>query len=164
MNIYCSYLSNSFGHFQSICNNQKLKQLNWQIKPFSKNSYDSNFVSRETMIQLKNYFLKELKIFEIEIDFSGLTKEKKLWIQKIMGIPYGEVWTYSDLAKSWGNIKASRAAGNNCALNLIPIIIPCHRVIGKNTFGKYSGITDITANNKVGVRYKRKLIELEKNN
>ena len=70
MNIYCSYLSNSFGHFQSICNNQKLKQLNWQRKPFSKNSYDSNFVSRETMIQLKNYFLKKLKIFEIEIDFS----------------------------------------------------------------------------------------------
>ena len=40
MNIYCSYLSNSFGHFQSICNNQKLKQLNWQRKPFTKNSYD----------------------------------------------------------------------------------------------------------------------------
>ena len=71
-----------------------------------------------------------------------------------MDIPYGEVRSYKDIAIAINNEKAVRAVGNANNKNKIPIIIPCHRVIGIN--GKLVGYAG-------GLEIKEKLLELERN-
>lgn len=66
----------------------------------------------------------------------GTKFQKSVW-HKIKEIPYGGTKTYGDMAKNINN--AARAVGNACAKNPIPIIIPCHRVVGAN--GKLIGFS-----------------------
>ena len=81
--------------------------------------------------QLSNYFDGKLKHFSIDLDLRGTNFQKSVW-NSLINIPYGETTSYSLIAKSIGNEKASRAVGQANNKNQIPIIIPCHRVIGKN--------------------------------
>lgn len=79
--------------------------------------------------QLIDYLNKEREIFSIPIDPVGTTFQKSVW-REIKKIPYGEVKTYGEIAKNLDS--AARAVGGACGKNPIPIIIPCHRVIGTN--------------------------------
>jgi len=83
----------------------------------------------ECMHQLGLYFCKELKKFNLQIDLQGTDFQKAVW-REISKIPYGEVKTYGEIAKLIGKPKAARAVGQALNKNPIPIIIPCHRVIG----------------------------------
>ena len=81
--------------------------------------------------QLENYFLKELKTFNLPLDPIGSDFQKKVW--NILGqIPFGETLSYSEQAKIFGNEKALRAVASANGKNKISILLPCHRVIGKN--------------------------------
>jgi methylated-DNA-[protein]-cysteine S-methyltransferase len=77
-------------------------------------------------------------------------------------IPYGEVRTYRQLAESWGNSKASRATGQACKRNPIPLIIPCHRVI-QSAGGKiyYSDGNHTHARDQANLNRKQRLLDLE---
>ncbi|WP_134687065.1 methylated-DNA--[protein]-cysteine S-methyltransferase [Brevibacillus migulae] len=85
----------------------------------------------EARTQLEQYFSGERKEFALSLDMYGTAFQTKVW-QELTKIPYGETRSYKDIALSIGAIKAVRAIGgaNNC--NPIPIIVPCHRVIGSN--------------------------------
>lgn len=89
-----------------------------------------------TIIQLSQYFNGERKSFDIPVLLEGTEFQKKVW-QVLMKIPYGKTVSYADIAEQIGQPKASRAVGSANNKNKIPIIIPCHRVIGKN--GKLVG-------------------------
>lgn len=79
--------------------------------------------------QLKAYFAGELIKFDLQLRPSGTDFQKAVW-QALMDIPYGETTSYGALAFTIGRPKASRAVGAANGANPIPIIIPCHRVIG----------------------------------
>lgn len=101
--------------------------------------------------QLKEYFLGKRKQFHLELDFKGTEFQKSVW-NELLKIPYGTVKTYSDIAKSIGRPKSTRAVGAANGKNPISIIAPCHRVIGIN--GSLTGFAG-------GLKAKEFLLKLE---
>jgi O-6-methylguanine DNA methyltransferase len=83
---------------------------------------------------------------------TGTAFQKLVW-EQIKKIPYGETRTYSQIAELIGQPKSYRAVANACGQNKLAVIIPCHRVVGKNNLGGY----------KWGIEVKKALLELEKN-
>jgi|SRR5690554_3675284 len=107
---------------------------------------------KETIKQLDEYFLGKRRCFNLKLDIKGTKFRKKVW-DVLSNIPYGQTLTYKEVADKIDNPKAVRAVGQANKANLIPIIIPCHRVIGNK--GKLVGF----AGNKV--YYKEYLLKLE---
>ena len=106
----------------------------------------------QTEKQLKEYFEGKRFDFEIPLNPIGTEFMQSVW-KALEQIPYGETRTYKEIADAVGNPKASRAVGMANHRNPIPIIIPCHRVIGSNN--KLVGYG-------LGLDMKQYLLELEK--
>ncbi|WP_424211088.1 methylated-DNA--[protein]-cysteine S-methyltransferase [Streptomyces sp. BI20] len=85
----------------------------------------------EVRRQLALYFAGELTEFDVPVRLEGTEFQKSVWAQ-LLRIPYGETWSYGELAERLGNPKASRAVGLANGKNPISIIVPCHRVIGSS--------------------------------
>lgn len=81
--------------------------------------------------QLEEYFKGERREFDLPLSIEGTEFRKRVW-KELQGIPYGEVRSYADIAQGIGKPKGSRAVGQANRANPLPILIPCHRVIGKN--------------------------------
>ena len=105
----------------------------------------------EACVQLDAYFAGELKAFDLPLMPKGTDFQESVW-HALTEIPYGETWSYGQLATHLGKPKASRAVGAANGMNPIPIIIPCHRVIGAS--GKLTGFGG-------GIETKQFLLELE---
>lgn len=101
--------------------------------------------------QLRAYFAGELKQFDLPLAPTGTEFQRKVW-SALQGIPYGETRSYGELAREVGNGNASRAVGAANGQNPIPVIIPCHRVIGAG--GSLTGFGG-------GLETKQHLLELE---
>lgn len=86
--------------------------------------------------QLQLYFSYQLKQFSLKLDVKGTEFQQRVWKQ-LIAIPFGDTRNYQQIANNVGNMKACRAVGSANRINPISIIIPCHRVIGKN--GKLTG-------------------------
>lgn len=112
-------------------------------------------LGKQIQTSLKDYFDGKLKIFDLPLALdSGTEFQKSVW-KALLEIPYGQTTTYSEIAKKIGNPKASQAVGGAVGDNPIAIIIPCHRVIGKN--GSLTGF-------RWGLDRKIKLLKLENRN
>lgn len=102
--------------------------------------------------QLDEYFAGKRRVFDVPINPSGGPFSKRVWQIMVRDPAFGTTTTYSALAKMAGNGRASRAVGMANNRNPIPIIIPCHRVVGKN--GKLTGF-------RAGLDVKEKLLRHE---
>ncbi len=103
--------------------------------------------------EVREYYEGERKIFSLPVAPAGTDFMQSVW-QYLCTIPYGQLQTYGDVAKALRNPGASRAVGMACANNPIPLIIPCHRVVGSgNTLTGFSG--------GGGVGTKQRMIEWE---
>jgi methylated-DNA-[protein]-cysteine S-methyltransferase len=91
---------------------------------------------RETIRQLHAWFAGELREFHLALAPEGPAFHQRVW-RELCNIPYGETISYGELARCIGSPNASRAVGRANGANPIPIVIPCHRVIGSN--GKLTG-------------------------
>ena len=109
-------------------------------------------ICKDVIIQLDEYFNKKRVNFDLPLSIKGTEFRIKVW-NALREIPYGEVRSYLQIAEAIGNPKAVRAVGQANRANQLPIIIPCHRVIGKN--GDLVGF----AGDKTNI--KRFLLELE---
>jgi methylated-DNA-[protein]-cysteine S-methyltransferase len=105
----------------------------------------------EVVRQLQSYFAGERKSFDLPLVLEGTDFQKRIWTA-LQNIPYGETVSYKMLAERVGSPKAVRAVGAANGANPIPIIIPCHRVIGND--GSLTGFGG-------GLPLKKKLLELE---
>ena len=83
----------------------------------------------DVISQLGAYFAGELQEFDVPLELNGTLFQKSVW-KILLTIPFGEAWSYGDVAHALGNAGASRAVGLANNANPIPIIVPCHRVIG----------------------------------
>jgi methylated-DNA-[protein]-cysteine S-methyltransferase len=81
--------------------------------------------------ELDEYFHKGRKFFSVELDLKGTIFQKKVW-SELQTIPFGTTISYEELAIRIGDIKAIRAVGLANGMNPVAVIVPCHRVIGKN--------------------------------
>lgn len=102
--------------------------------------------------QLAEYFAGQRRGFELPLHYPGTAFQERVW-ERLLQIPYGETWSYRELALQVGDAKASRAVGMANGTNRIAIVIPCHRVVNSNgTLGGYGG----------GPWRKRLLLDLER--
>jgi methylated-DNA-[protein]-cysteine S-methyltransferase len=90
----------------------------------------------ETERQLEEYFAGGRKSFSLDFEFAGTEFQKRVW-HSMLVIPFGETWSYRQLAREIGSPTASRAVGAANGKNPIAIVAPCHRVIGSS--GKLTG-------------------------
>ena len=111
-----------------------------------------NDLGDKVISELKEYFNGQRKDFDLPLIIQGTDFQRAVW-EELRKINYGEIKTYSDIAKNIGKSNACRAVGNANNKNPFMIVIPCHRVIGKN---KKSG------GYAFGVDIRDKLLELEK--
>ena len=97
---------------------------------------ESRKTFHEAIRQLHAYFARELRDFDLPLAPEGTSFQLSVW-SKLREIPYGETISYGELATRVGNPKASRAVGMANGRNPLPIVVPCHRVIGSS--GKLTG-------------------------
>lgn len=110
-------------------------------------------VSRETAAQLQAYFAGHLTSFDVPLKFRGGSAfERAIW-QAMLQIPWGETRSYGDLAALTGGV--ARAVGGACGRNPIPIVVPCHRVVGSG--GRLVGFSGAE-----GVATKQWLLDFER--
>lgn len=109
---------------------------------------ESNIIQK----QLTEYERGARKVFDLPLHLEGTEFQKQVW-NALLEIPYGETRTYQEIAIRIGKPKAVRAVGGACNRNPIGIIVPCHRVIGKN--GSLTGYAG-------GLSYKELLLNHEK--
>jgi methylated-DNA-[protein]-cysteine S-methyltransferase len=113
---------------------------------------DDNAVLAEAVRQLNAYFDRDLKEFDLPLNPAGSEFQRAVWAQ-LLEIGYGDTASYGEIAKRLGKSNAaSRAVGLANGSNPIPIVIPCHRVIGADgTLTGYAG----------GIERKQTLLEIE---
>lgn len=86
----------------------------------------------EVVKQLCEYAAGERKDFDLRIDWASLREFQRRALKATFEIPYGETRTYKDIAAQLGNPRAARAVGRAEATNPMPVVLPCHRVLGSD--------------------------------
>ena len=118
---------------------------------FSYSEYsDSSPLLEKAKEEIVEYFQGKRKTFDLPLDAKGTEFQKRVW-KELLDIRYGETLSYGEIGDRIGT-KAYRAIGNACGKNPIPILIPCHRVVGKDNIGGFS----------LGLDLKRKLLDIER--
>ena len=112
---------------------------------------DGNPLLVEAALQLRAYFAGALREFLLPLDIEGTEFQKRVWGQ-VAAIPYGETRSYLQISTALGSPGAVRAVGAANGANPVPIVVPCHRVIGAH--GKLVGYGG-------GLAMKKRLLELE---
>jgi methylated-DNA-[protein]-cysteine S-methyltransferase len=112
---------------------------------------DDNPLLAEVACQLRAYFEGTAREFCLPLEMVGTDFQKRVW-RELLAIPYGETRGYGQVAAAIGSPKAVRAVGAANGANPIPIVVPCHRVIGAG--GKLVGYGG-------GLALKQRLLELE---
>ena len=135
MDIYPSIITTPIGNLSITWKDEMIHLVEFTEDLENEVTMNSNL---ETNIieQFTEYFNGQRKMFDLECFQDGTEFQMEVW-QEIMKIPYGKTKTYTDIAVSLGRPSSYRAVANACGQNRIPIIIPCHRVIGKNNLGGY---------------------------
>jgi len=122
-----------------------LPNLNLPVRPEGHSP-----VIDEAVTQINDYFSGKRKEFDLPITVNGTEFQMKVW-NALREIPYGETATYSQIAERIGHNQSYRAVGTACGNNPLPVIIPCHRVVGSSGPGGYLG----------GFEMKRRLLAIE---
>ncbi|HRL22658.1 MAG TPA: methylated-DNA--[protein]-cysteine S-methyltransferase [Alcaligenes sp.] len=103
-------------------------------------------------LQLQDYFEGRRRQFDLPINPQGTEFQRQVW-QALRTIPYGQTWTYGQMAEHLGRPKAMRAVGQACGLNPLCVLVPCHRVQGAD-----GGLTGFSS----GLHRKATLLDFER--
>lgn len=101
------------------------------VEKMSVNKPEVPFCLKECVEQLNDYFEGTRRMFSLRLQLAGTEFQKQVWNQ-LMSVSFGKTKSYRDIAGLIGNSKAVRAVGSASSKNRIAIVIPCHRIIGKN--------------------------------
>jgi epoxyqueuosine reductase len=113
---------------------------------------DGGEILEDSVRQLQEYFAGERTSFDLDLDLRGTPFQRRVWAA-VAAVPYGQTRSYGDVAAAIGQPKAVRAVGAANGANPLPVVIPCHRVIGSDGgLHGYGGGLDVKA----------KLLDLER--
>lgn len=146
---YGFYYDTLIGRLGIVSSLEKIVEIGMDV---SFDVLEETKIIKECYQELEEYFTNKRRSFTVPIHIEGTLFQKKVY-EVLLSIPYGETLSYQDVAIKIKKPKASRAVGMACNKNKIIIIIPCHRVIGKNK--KLVGFA-------LGLDTKEKLLEIEK--
>ncbi len=142
---------NSILGFISICEKNK-KIVRIKFSKYDDESDYNNYFLHDCKHKILDFINGKSKIINCPFDLQGTDFQLIVW-NELLKIPYGTTITYKQLAERIGKPNAYRAVANANRLNPIPLIVPCHRVIGSN--GKLVGY-------RYGIDKKKYLLEMEK--
>lgn len=149
MTVSKAYFESPFGTILVKASQLGIQSIQW-VEPMERSVPKE---LEECVLQLEEYFARERMSFDLQLDWSEAADfDKKVW-EYLVTVPYGKTVSYSDIALQLDSPKAVRAVGGANARNPIPIVVPCHRVIGKN--GSLTGFA-------YGLDMKAKLLGLER--
>jgi methylated-DNA-[protein]-cysteine S-methyltransferase len=153
--MFYDYLDTPIGRLLLVGNGQALRYVQFQAskRPIALAPEWTHAPARlrDAARQLNEYFSGVRREFELALDPAGTKFQCSVW-EQLSKIPYGETIHYGELARRVGNPNASRAVGAANGRNPLPIIVPCHRVIGAD--GSLTGFGG-------GMATKRDLLQLE---
>ncbi len=154
--IYHTFMSSPLGNILLTADDHGLTGINFQNGTEAKKpphgSVESATPFEEAVRQIGAYFRGALKRFNLPLSLSGTLFQRSVW-SALCDIPYGETISYGELAKRIGKPTACRAVGAANGRNPLPIVVPCHRVIGSD--GRLTGYNG-------GIHLKEYLLKLEK--
>ena len=99
--------------------------------PYKPKSSSTSDLLAEAARELQAYFEGRLKVFSVPLNWRGTPFQDTVW-RALTDIPYGETVSYGEIAKAIGRPKSARPVGGAVGRNPLPIIVPCHRVIGSD--------------------------------
>jgi methylated-DNA-[protein]-cysteine S-methyltransferase len=134
MEFFSDFIKNDLGYLHIKAGSEKIISVSFEDS--EPEGCESNRVVEECKSQLLEYFSGSRKVFSVPLDLKGTDFQIDVW-HELMKIPFGEVITYTSLARRMGSVKKLRTVGMANGKNPVGIIVPCHRVIGKN--GKLVG-------------------------
>ncbi|WP_304237036.1 methylated-DNA--[protein]-cysteine S-methyltransferase [Jiulongibacter sediminis] len=150
MTLYKAYYHSPRGPIELVSSETGVKEVTF-VKEVGEESLEQPAILRSLKEQLKSYFEEDLQNFNLNLEPEGTDFQKRVW-EELCQIPYGKTISYDELARKLGDPKVIRAAASANGKNPIGILIPCHRVIGKNgSLVGYAG----------GLPNKRFLLDLE---
>lgn len=124
--MYKAYLKSPLGFLEIVADDNYILAINFvKNKKISKN----NALTKQCVAALIEYFKRQRQVFDLPIKISGSPWQVRTCFE-LARVPYGSIISYQDLAAMSGNTQAARAVGMAVNKNKIPIIIPCHRVLG----------------------------------
>jgi methylated-DNA-[protein]-cysteine S-methyltransferase len=132
--LHVSYLESPIGLIKVIAAEQYVVSVDFPGK--RADDEDPAEVSRVCVDQLSEYFNCSRKMFDVPVRAKGSEFQVRVW-EELMEVPFGTRTTYVELAQKLGDSKFTRAVGLANSRNRIKIIIPCHRVVGRD--GKLTG-------------------------
>lgn len=143
---------------KGLCEVLLSKQRGSQARQLAKQRFpDATYAADllpELQDQMRSYFAGRPVDFDVQVDLGSLTPFQQRVLRACARLRYGQTATYAELAASIGHARACRAVGNALARNPIPIVIPCHRVLGSG--GSLCGFSA-----EQGTNLKRWLLDLE---
>ncbi len=146
------YLDTPIGRLCLLSNGAQLVKIEFEGSYSTNDALElSDAVLAACAAQLTAYFAGKRRRFELPLAAQGTPFQQSVW-DALADIPYGELRSYRDIARSIGNPAAVRAVGAANGRNPLPIVVPCHRVIGSN--GTLTGFAG-------GLEVKKYLLELE---
>jgi methylated-DNA-[protein]-cysteine S-methyltransferase len=154
MKYYC-YCDSPIGRMLLVGENGMLEELHFpkavEQLEIPKNWQENKAFFEEHLRQLRQYFAGERQEFHLPLAAKGTPFQEQVW-RELCKIPFGKTASYGEIAERIGKPKACRAVGMANKKNPIPIIIPCHRIIGKD--GSLTGFGG-------GLSVKKQLLDLE---
>jgi methylated-DNA-[protein]-cysteine S-methyltransferase len=135
MTIAYTEMASPIGTLRLVGGEQGLREIFMGAEP-ADGHVDPSWVAdgaplRDAIAQLEAYFAGRRTTFELALDAPGSAFQHRVW-RALTAIPYGETTSYGDLAVQIGQPRAIRAVGRANATNPLPIVVPCHRVIGRS--------------------------------
>lgn len=125
---YQYYYKYPKGFLKIVSDDKKLLEISFETIT-GNNSADLPAIIKDTALQLDEYFDGKRSEFDVAYNLDGTEFQKQVW-RALAKIPFGSTKTYGEIAAEINNKAASRAVGGACNRNPLPIIIPCHRVVG----------------------------------
>ena len=127
--LYFSYYASPIGLIEIVGTESAIKELNF-VDSRMPDAADHPIV-QEAGRQVVEYFEEKRRQFDLRIDLDGTDFQRRVW-NRLLKVPFGRTASYQDIARSIGNPAAVRAVGAANGRNPAAIIVPCHRIIGKN--------------------------------
>jgi methylated-DNA-[protein]-cysteine S-methyltransferase len=134
---YYGTIESELGTIYVVTQNQQVSAVHIGAEDFEKHEQQKALVSpenalvKEAVQQMEDYLSGRRKDFDLPLQIEGTEFQKSVW-KVLNSIPFGSTYSYQEVADRIGNRKAVRAIGQANKANRLPIIIPCHRVIGKD--------------------------------
>jgi methylated-DNA-[protein]-cysteine S-methyltransferase len=144
-------LETPLGQLRLVSDGTALVRIEFPDQHGSDGEAVTDAVLQQCELQLREYFAGERQTFQLPLAAQGTAFQQQVWAA-LRAIPFGELRSYRDIADGIGNRKAVRAVGAANGKNPIPIIVPCHRVIGSD--GSLTGFAG-------GLAAKQLLLQLE---